>query len=184
MKYSFFALAAAVTFWANVASAGPVYFLVTERAGQATHGDSYVVPLSNPDDIAHARDLISRGPDAAGAPIVVASIAAGADGINLDYLAPDKRAWDWHVTGFSNFADSTVEILDGWPGFVQQDVPGWIHNTNGFVGFWDYTITRELSATPPAAIGLPSALAAAAPVGLLTLILGAWERRRQQRAAN
>src|SRR5206468_2059174 len=83
------------------------------------------LPLSDPAAIAHARDLVTRGPDAAGSPIVVASIAPGADGINLDYLSANHRAWDWHLTGLSNFADSTVEILDGWPAYVQQDVPCW-----------------------------------------------------------
>ncbi len=156
----------------SLATAGPVYFLVSERAGEAVHNDSFVVPISDPAHIAHARDLISRGPDAAGEPIVVAKIAAGADGINLDYLDAHHRPWDWHVSEFANFAGSTVEVLDGWPTFVQQDVPGWIRNTNGYVGFWSYTITQELAdvTPPPAAIPLPASAVAGLPVLLGTLL--------------
>src|SRR4051794_32201447 len=90
------------------ASAGPVYFLVTEYPGQETHHDSYVLPLEDEAEIAHARDLIARGPTEAGAPIAVAQIASGADGINRDELAPGNPAWNWHVTAFEGFADTTV----------------------------------------------------------------------------
>src|SRR5436190_1927779 len=125
------------------AHAGPVYFLVTEFPGQAVHHDSYVLPLEDPADIAHARDLIARGPAAAGASIAVAQIAAGGDGINRDELAAGKPRWSWHVTDFDGFADVAAEVLDGWPSFVEEDVPGWLANTNGRVGFWSYTVTRE-----------------------------------------
>jgi hypothetical protein len=152
-------------------AAAPVYFLVTELPGQAVHHDSYVLPIEAPADIEHARDLIARGPAEAGASIAVAQIAAGADGINRNELAPGKPLWDWHVTAFEGFADNTVEILDGWPSFVEQDVSGWIANTNGRVGFWSYTITQELTAATPA-IPLPSPLSGACAL-LLATALGA-----------
>jgi hypothetical protein len=122
--------------------AGVVRFLVGE-SGSAFHNDSYVLPLSAPADINHARKLIAMGPSA-GAAIAVANIAKGGNGINRDYLATGAPAWSWHVTSFEGFADFTVEILDGWPTYVESDVDGWIANTGGQIGFWQYTVVAEL----------------------------------------
>ena len=160
--------------------AGRVYFLVTELPGQEFHHDSYVVPIDSSADIAHARDLITRGGDA-GATIVNASIEAGADGINRDYLKPGKPQWNWHVSHFDGFADFSIEILDGWPGEVERDVPGWINNTNGRIAFWNYTVTRELGA-PPVAVPLPSPLHVGATL-LLAVAVGASLHRFRRSAS-
>jgi hypothetical protein len=135
-------------------------FLVAENPadGPCFHCDSYVLPLSNPAHIEQAREIIEAGGDL-DATIAVAAIAAGADGVNRDLLAPGDPAWSWHVTGFDGFADNTIEVLDGWPGFVEEDVEGWIANTNGYVGFWGYTVVMEL---PEADRGLAYAVAALA----------------------
>lgn len=133
------------------AHAAPVYFVVSEI--DPLHGDSYIVPLEAAADIAHARGLIANGP-VAGSPIAVAHIAPGSDGINRNVFAPGEPLWSWQVDAFDGFADTTAEILDGWPSFVEQDVAGWIANTNGYIGFWNYTVTAEL----PAAVPLPGAL--------------------------
>lgn len=119
------------------------WFIVGELPGQVVHGDSYVLPLTDPTHIAHAEALIDQGPSA-GATIAVANIAPGADGINRDHLATGAPQWSWHVTDFQGFADVTAEVLDGWPGFVESDVQGWITNTGGTVGFWNYTVTAEV----------------------------------------
>jgi len=138
----------------NIASGQTVHFLVAERPEFAVHHDSYVLALSDPADIAHARALISAEPGELPS-IAVANIAAGADGINRDYLAPGAPPWSWHVTEFDGFYDITAEILDGWPTFVESDVSGWIANTGGLIGFWNYTVVAELEAVPePATIGL------------------------------
>jgi len=62
------------------ANGATCYFLVAELPGQELYHDSYILPLTNPTHIAHARSLISDG---TGSPpfIVVAEIASGADGI-------------------------------------------------------------------------------------------------------
>jgi len=123
--------------------ATPIRFLVAEHPGQPWHHDSYILPLGEPAAIAHARHLIAVGP-AAGQPIVVAQIAAGANGINRNYLAAGSPPWSWHVARFESFADTTIEILDGWPGYVESDVPGWLANTGGYIGFWTYTVVAEV----------------------------------------
>ena len=125
------------------AAAVTVEFLVAEPPGHAVHGDSYVLPLSAPADIEHARDLVARGA-AAGTPIAVAQIAAGADGRNRNVRAPGEPPWSWHVTEFSGFGDFAIELCDGYPGYVEQDVERWIANTDGAVCFWSYTVVAEL----------------------------------------
>lgn len=157
-------LTAGAVLWAvatGAAATETVYFVVGEWPGQEVYGDSYVVPIDDPLDIQHARDLIALGPEVAGDPIVVAAIEAGADGINRDWLAAGAPEWSWHVTQFEGFAFGTIEILDGYPTYVESDVDGWIENTNqssepevGYVGFWGYTVIAELPPIPePALIG-------------------------------
>jgi len=156
------------------AAAAPVYFLVGETPGTEKHHDSFVLGLEDPAHIAHARDLIARGPEIAGDAILVASIAAGPDGINRDCRAPLAPLWNWHITNVDGFFGSTVEILDGWPTFVESDVPGWIQNTNGKIGFWGYTVVEELAVPEPAGIAL-------AGCGLATFALLASLRRERVR---
>jgi len=166
----------------SVAEAGKIEFLVAERPGTIDpHGDSYVIAIdeSETDLLEHARALVNWADagattDPPVAPIVVAEIAPGADGMNRDYLAPGEPLWSWHFVGAPSFADNTIEILDGWPTFVEQDVDGWIANTNGFIGFWNYTIVAELGpAVPePSAAALLSATA-------LGLVLGTRIRARR-----
>jgi hypothetical protein len=136
-------LAVALALGLASTTAAAVQFVVAEWPGKALHNDSFIVTLTNPSHIAHARRLISDGPGI-GETILVADIAAGTDGINVDYLAPGKPEWSWHVTSFLGFTDFTAEILDGWPTFVEQDVAGWMLNTNGRIGFWNYTVVAEV----------------------------------------
>lgn len=167
-------LALALLLIAPAASAMSVRFLVAEPEGERAHGDSYVLTLEDPDAIAHARDLIAQGPSA-GMPIVVARIAAGSDGINRDLLAAGEPLWSWHVTEFEQFADITIEILDGWPSFVEQDVGGWIANTGGRIGFWSYTVVQELETVPEPAT---AALLGGALAGLASF--HRWRRRARK----
>ncbi len=152
---NFLWMAMLVWLWTtSFVQAGPVYFLVAEFPGQEVHHDSYVLPLDDPVAIAHARELIALGA-AAEARLVTARIAEGADGINRDYRQVGQPEWSWHVTKFLGFADATIEILDGWPTFVESDVPAWNANTQSMIGFWTYTVVEELPAVPePSSAGL------------------------------
>lgn len=62
---------------------------------------------------------------------------------NQDFLS-GGTLWTWHVIEFVGFAENTIEILDGWPGFIEENVQGWIDNTSGTIGFWGYTVVREI----------------------------------------
>jgi hypothetical protein len=144
-----------------VAQARLIEFVVAELPGSAGHNDSFIVQIDDADpdqadELNHARSLVNWVQSGAaeesspGATIVVAHIAPGSDGVNRDVLAPSQPFWSWHVDQPIEFADNTIEVLDGWPTFVEQDVPGWIDNTNSFVGFWTYTIVSELQVPEPA----------------------------------
>src|ERR1051326_4577830 len=96
-----------------------VYFLVSApRWGDcALVFDSYVLPLTNQEDIAHARYLISLGctvfEDPPKHSLVSAKVGPGKDGINRDYLNPTFPAWSWHIVQFLAFADYSLDIFDG-----------------------------------------------------------------------
>lgn len=136
-----------------LAQAATVHFVVSEIYPASGRGDSYILPLANPEAIKHARDLIEFGPSI-GQALVVARIASGADGVNRNVLAPGEPLWSWHVTEFLGFADFTIEILDGDPSWVEEDVEGWLGNTGGVIGFWGYTVTQEVAVPIPGALVL------------------------------
>jgi hypothetical protein len=184
---------------AATSSAATVYFLVSEFPDQREHGDSFVLPLSDDEDIAHARDLVARGRDA-GRYLISADLVAGADNINRDILAEGKPAWSWHISNFDQFGDVSIELTDGWPTFIESDVQGWINNTGGgtvdndgdgepdgppptvgHIAFWSYTVTAELTGEPTDLTILPRALVplpAALPAGAAMLALAGAALRR------
>ena len=120
-----------------------VYFLVADAV--YSNGDSYLLPLTDPDDIDVARTIASDL-KTFGDAIVVADIEPGSsDGAYLNEdLEGGLGPWSWHVAEFVEFAGATAAILDGTPTLVEQDVDGWIANTGGRIGFWNYTVVREV----------------------------------------
>ena len=122
-----------------------VYFLVAET--EALHGDSYMLPLTKPDDIAQARQLIINHESK----IVTAEISTDpADPYPVNMDLTGHHTWSWHVSKFLGFADMSIEILDGWPSYVEEHYDEWVAvtkgpNGKGRIGFWSYTVVRELS---------------------------------------
>ncbi len=160
-------------------SAGPIQFVVAELPSRKVHNDSYLISIDDGDvsRLEHARSLVdwvasgANPQNSPGATIVVANVVAGEDGINRDILADGMPLWSWHTTPPVDFADATIEILDGGPSFVEQDVDSWIANTNGAIGFWGYTVVEELQTVPE-----PTASALA--LGLCPLLLGLRSRKK------
>ena len=145
MKLGLTAIAGLLLAGCPAPPAGVRYFLVAEAIYEE-HGDSYVLPLSDLADIAHAEALIDD-PESAGEPIVLAKIAeGGSDGayVNRD-LTGSGAAWSWRITEFVGFADFTIEIYDGWPTYVEDNYDDFVSTTDGMVGFWNYTIVREVA---------------------------------------
>jgi hypothetical protein len=124
---------------------GFVYFLVTEAS--IDKGDSYILPLLDPEDIAEARAIIAEGEHK----IVLAKTTRNPDinyHRNVDLLR--NKVWSWHVAEFIGFVDNTIEIYDGWPGYVEDNYAEWLETTRdaegfGVIGFWDYTLEREVA---------------------------------------
>lgn len=112
-----------------------IYFFVGEI--EPFHNDGYVLPLDDPFDIEHARDLINYGPSIGNA--IVVAYFYGDPGINRNYAGPGIPAWSWSIAYFLGFADSTAEILDGWPTEIEEGM--FIGDT---IGFWSYTVVKEL----------------------------------------
>lgn len=135
---------------AFAAGDGTAWFVVAER--QAEHGDSFLLPLRDPAAIAQARDRIARGDASGVGRIAVVEIAAGADGLNRDVRADGTPLWSWHVSGFQGFADNGIELCDGWPSFIEQNVAAFIANTGGTACFWGYSVVAELPQAPRFAI--------------------------------
>ena len=143
-----FLFTAAVVLWlVPSVHAETIHFLVAELPGMEFHNESYVLPLNDSTDISHARRLIDEGPGI-GQIIVHAGISPGPDGINRNHLAPGKPEWSWHVSEFLGFNDVTVEILDGRPSQIEEDIQGWFNNTDGHIGFWGFTVVEELTRNP------------------------------------
>jgi len=135
----------------QVKAADTVYFLVAEPPGRLVHNDSYVLPLSNQQDIDHSRYLISLGTSVflgSHAALVVAKVGPGKDGTNRNYVDPRFPEWSWHIVEFLEFGDRTIEVLDGNPTQLENGFD-WSNYIGEYeIGFWNYTVVRELGPAP------------------------------------
>lgn len=120
-----------------------VYFLVSEVS--RFHGDSYILPLTEPADIAAAEAIINGSSPSK---IVSARIDYGeGDGTykNKDLLSSAGRVWSWHVVEFNEFADASAEIYDSWPTYIEGNLNSWMQQNQGTIAFWSYTVTRKVT---------------------------------------
>jgi hypothetical protein len=135
----------------------PVYFLAAELprgggvgpapAAAAPLHDSFVLSLTEPQHVAHARRLVAEG-ISAGQPTAVARIGVGGDGINGDWQSPGTRPWSWHISEFLGFADVVIAIYGGGsPTKIEENLPRL--PLNGVNAFFGYTVVRELPRMPP-----------------------------------
>lgn len=100
--------------------AEPVYFLATRPTvfGEFVGSlESYVVPLESDEQIAHARFLISLGPEAdcEHNRLMRLKIGAGDGGVNRNLLAPGAPFWKWHVERVESFLCAYFVDLPGPP---------------------------------------------------------------------
>jgi len=135
----------------QVNAAETIYFLVADprESDWALVDDSYVLPLSKQEDIDHARYLISLGQSVfsgSHGALVVANVVAAKDDVNRNFQDPKFPNWSWQVSEFLGFADYTIEILDGSP--TQLEWFDWSHGGQITIGFWNYTVVRELGPVP------------------------------------
>jgi hypothetical protein len=91
-----------------------VYFLIAPYPWP--RDASAVIPLSEPDQISHARDLVaqvSQGTDPSQLvnpwPGIITQ--AGSDGINRNYQDPTLPEWSWHVSKVVGFGTDAIPEL-------------------------------------------------------------------------
>jgi len=77
---------------------------------------------------------------------VVANVVAATNDINRNFLDPKFPKWSWQVSQFLGFGDYTIEVLDGSP--TQLEWFDWSHGGEATIGFWDYSVMRELGPAP------------------------------------
>ncbi len=99
--------------------ASRIYFLLNDIG----YPETCIIPLSDPAEIALARDKAANGPGTDS--WVVVKVSAGSDGINSDYYAPGRPLWSWHVSDFFGFAEITAEACQTPIFFVEDDVNYW-----------------------------------------------------------
>lgn len=107
-------------------------------------GDSYVLPLGDPDDIEAARGIVLSQ----GFAIVNATIVAGSDGVNRNLLAAGAPEWSWHVAEFHGFSATVVEFCDGSPTLTESEVQSWTPGQESLICYWIYTVVAEINPTP------------------------------------
>ena len=129
-----------------------IYFLVGPLSGNVAEA-SMVIPVSKPEHIAHARELIVRGPIVDGEPnrpFPVGKVRSGKNGINRNYLDPSLPEWSWHVEEVLDFADVVAEILVITPNELEFGVD-WSKDDGTATSVWGFiahTVTRELGPAP------------------------------------
>lgn len=135
---------------ARMVAGETIWFLVGEPPGRVRLNDSYVLPLSKQEDIDHARYLISLGASVFSGTyqaLVVANVVAATNDINRNFLDTKFPKWSWQVDEFHSFSDFTAEELDGGPTQLEEDFD-WSRGGEATIGFWAYTVVRELGPVP------------------------------------
>lgn len=122
------------------------YFVVARPNMYPLLGDSYILPLADPDDIEFARLLAANG---GGNMIVVAMVTPGSDGINRDVVAPGEPLWSWHVSRFDTFATATIELCDGNPTFTETSAQNWPPGHEEMICYWNFRVMDEIPGPTP-----------------------------------
>lgn len=117
------------------------YFLIGYPEYGNRTSETYVLALSDPDQIAEAREILANPLEG---PIVTGTIARGDGGYNRNMTAPGSPVYSWHIDEFTGFVDLTAEVCDGGPLFVEFDLEYWLESV-GHICFWRPTVVRELT---------------------------------------
>ncbi len=112
-----------------------VYFVFGEPAPLRRAG--FVLPLTRSNDIAHVRAWMKdlQHPPG-GRSIPLFRIAAGADGINRNYLVLGAPLWSWHVVEFVDFNAGIVGTLGISADYVEQNLDEWLQLFHGYTAFF------------------------------------------------
>ena len=115
------------------------YFLLSNAAGT----ESFVLPLSDPDLTAQAREIVAGQKPK----ILIAEIeSTPASSENRNLVAEDRAPWSWHVRKTLNFTDVASIDCSGSPSLVEERLAAWLKHPNPRICFWSYFLKREISA--------------------------------------
>lgn len=120
----------------------PAYFLAGPMVSYNIHQESFVVPITNAQQIAQAMQELEKPLTNRWA--VECRVAAGHDYINRDYLN-DKKSWNWHVVQFERFSQAGLVIYNYYPSYVEKDPENYVTRRNGKIVFTAYPLIRRLS---------------------------------------
>jgi hypothetical protein len=122
---------------------GTAYFLVAQTDFRQ-YGDSFVLPLTNRQDIETARMIIVGAQKSDTAPVCVIG-KGGAEGEyrNVDLLN-GKRLWSWRVVAFEAFHGVCAPEACAAPMEIEQAVTQSPGDTVGTLMFCGYTVVTEI----------------------------------------
>jgi hypothetical protein len=119
-------------------SSAPAYFLVGSRGSDE---DNFIVPISNPQLIAEARQLVAHPQREK---ILFATVQKNHHGVNRNWSKTEKSFWSWSVNEVTSFGDLGSTSCNGTPQFVEDRASAWVEYV-GRICFWSYRVKKELT---------------------------------------
>jgi len=120
----------------------------TDSEGFQVH-ESYILPLTEPEDIAFARSLLSSSPPV-GDWVIAAEIEVCNDGSNRNHNVVGAPAWSWCVSKFLGFEDMRAtdpvpapSNMDN-PSKIDEDPVAWITANGNVIAFTRFRLSMEL----------------------------------------
>lgn len=111
---------------------GAVFLIRACASVENPDGQYFRVLIREPSVIATAESLIGPGPQQ----IISSALIPGDGGFN----AP----WSWHLDPDSvAFADFAIELCDGCPMFVEEDLDYWLHDVGQYCPWSSEVLLRE-----------------------------------------
>jgi hypothetical protein len=111
------------------------------RVGEGDGTQRFVVKITDPSTLEVARR--SMNGELQTRPIVTGELRAGGGGFNRDPFT--GRVWNWHLDPSTvRFVDNSVEIYDGRPTDIEDDLPYWL-NKMGRYAPWGNVFEREIT---------------------------------------
>ena len=107
--------------------------------------------LTDLEEIVQARQIIANPHDVPDKIILAKIVRQDGSEPYLNKDLNNDMTWSWRIDSFDGFVGSTIEILDGWPGYIEEDLDRWFQNTDGdenhgHIGLWSYTVVAEVEA--------------------------------------
>jgi hypothetical protein len=112
--------------------------VVAQFVVHTAHAESFVVEMSDPDEIASARNQLAGREATKG---VAGRVVRGNPGFNRDVLRGVR--YSWHLDPDTvHFFEISIEVCDGIPSFVESHLDEWV--AQGQFCPWSSKIVQEL----------------------------------------